>query len=133
MWSSLLYQYIISPAQTLRTRPSQYPIMLFIVSIILMAMARLPLITFEIYSYPLALVFLMLFYVVLMFFLSIVIDFVAQLFRLPAQSLKLFFWFGITLVPFILTVPLQLLEFVFPDFYTIFATMELSCFLLCIA
>ena len=129
MWTQLFYNYITNPLQTLERKKDSHPYSLALFSMFLIISTRLPEMTFETESLPIAFLFLFIAFSVLLFFESIIIDFIAQLFKLKAQSLKLFFWLAISFLPLILTVPLHLLETLLPYGKPLFSLAHLSCFI----
>ncbi|MFT5170707.1 MAG: hypothetical protein ACI9BD_000476 [Candidatus Marinamargulisbacteria bacterium] len=129
MRSALVIQYVLSPFETLNSKRHIYPVSLFLLCICLIAFCRLPLVSFQLNSYPFAFLFLVTAYTVFLAGISVCFDFFAQIFQLKAQSLKLFFWLGMTLSPLLLTPPLHILQMTFPPIFYVITLAEALCFL----
>ncbi|MFC1752487.1 hypothetical protein ACFL96_03735 [Thermoproteota archaeon] len=108
---SILYSYITKPGKTIQERALYKPLL---ESILILTLFSLSLISgLPILFSPGSFIFwfLSMFSISLgiVFCHSVTLDFLAQIFRYKSQSLRLFSWFGLSVMPMLLLVPLNFL------------------------
>ncbi|MCP4049903.1 MAG: hypothetical protein GY730_04275 [bacterium] len=106
----LFYSYITNPVKTIKFNINKKPVYESIIAITLVSLAQLTQIGIRGVKYSLIMALIIfIISVVFLFFQSIVIDFIAQIFKYQAQSLKLFSWLCLTWLPWLLLPPALLI------------------------
>ncbi len=104
------HSYILRPFRSIHFFSQKIPLKEGILSLILVAATGLPQLSFvSATSLSFSWLLLILGLIVLLLFQSFLIDFFAQGFKGKAQSLKLFSWLCLSLLPFTLLTPFHLL------------------------
>ncbi len=114
-----IYRYLTHPFQTILEYDDYRPKREFFSVVALVSIAEAT--QLNVYNIRGLILFSLLFFVFISFFLfiqSVVTDFIAQWLKLQPQSLKLFYWFGLTLLPNVLLVPKGVFSFLGIGFFS---------------
>jgi hypothetical protein len=101
MFTEILYSYITNPRKTIFLNKNKKPISACFLIIFLVTLANIINLPYSKFIWFIGIGFFLINCIIL-FIKSVIIDFIAQLFKLKSQSFKLFIWLGISNMPLIL-------------------------------